>query len=505
MGAHPPDDRIIVVGAGLAGVATALHLAPLPVLLLGPLMHSAASSMAQGGIAAATGPDDAPGFHAADTCAAGAGLCDPQIVGRVTEAGPEIVRRLLAWGVPLDREEGGTLSRGLEAAHRRPRILHAGGDATGWTVLDTLTTRLAEAPHIIRRSDLSALRLEVDEGRVIGLWAQAADSTPIFLPARAVVLSTGGIGGLYGATTNPTGAHGSGIALAARAGAVLRDLEFVQFHPTAIAVGRDPMPLATEALRGAGAVLVDETGARLMASTPQGDLAPRDVVARALHHARAAGHTVFLDARQAVGADFPRRFPTVHRLCREAGLDPVRQPIPVQPAAHYHMGGVAVDGNGRTSLPGLHACGEVAATGLHGANRLASNSLLEALAFAHWIAEDIKAGTAVRAAAPGPAPGRLPPRDTAALRQVMDRHVGVVRTAASLARALETLVPHSAVDDAHLVAALVAIAALDRRESRGGHFRADHPACATVARSASFTLAEALPRLAAMAPFPEVA
>lgn len=498
-------DRVIVVGAGLAGVATALHLAPLPVLLLGPQMRSTASGMAQGGIAVATGPDDDPALHAADTHAAGAGLCDPQTVARVTEAGPGLVQDLIARGVTFDRAADGSLARGLEAAHGRSRILHAGGDATGWTVLETLTARSAEATHIIRRSDLAAHRLEMREGRITGLWATDADGSLVFLPARAVVLATGGLGGLYAATTNPAGARGSGLALAARAGAVLRDLEFVQFHPTAIATGSDPMPLATEALRGAGATLVDERGARIMAGVAQGDLAPRDVVARAIHTALAQGRTVFLDAREAVGADFPHRFPTVHRLCREAGLDPVRQPIPMRPAAHYHMGGIAVDGRGRTSLEGLYACGEVASTGLHGANRLASNSLLEALAFARWIAGDIAGTTAAPLPRPGPAPRRQQARDRAALRRVMEQDVGVVRTADGLTRALTALAPQAGEDDAHLVAALVALAALDREESRGGHFRADHPATGAIARHATFTLAEALPRLAAFAPLPEVA
>ncbi|OYY08690.1 MAG: L-aspartate oxidase [Rhizobiales bacterium 35-68-8] len=502
-------DRVIVVGAGLAGVATALHLAPLPVLLLGPGLGATASAMAQGGIAVAMGPGDDPACHAADTLAAGAGLCDPDIVAVVTGAGSALVEDLLRRGVPFDRDADGVLERGLEAAHDRPRILHAGGDATGHTVLRTLTDHVAMAHHVTRQADLIARRLAVTDGRVTGLWAVRADGAPVFLAARAVVLATGGVGGLYAATTNPRGACGSGLALAARAGAVLRDLEFVQFHPTAIATGADPMPLATEALRGAGAVLVEETGARLMAGSPQGDLAPRDVVARAIHAARAEGRSVFLDARAAVGADFARRFPTVHRLCRAAGLDPAREAIPVRPAAHYHMGGVAVDAQGRTSLPGLHACGEVASTGLHGANRLASNSLLEALAFARWIAQDILSATApAHPAPPLPAPSLasgVSPDQFAGLRAVMDRHVGVVRSAGGLEQALRRLAPHAAADDAHLVASLVALAALDRRESRGGHFRADHPAPAPEARHSTVTLAGAFPRLAAFAPVPEVA
>ena len=216
------------------------------------------------------------------------------------------------------------------------------------------------------------------------------------------MLATGGIGGLYAATTNPLGAIGSGLALAARAGAVLRDLEFVQFHPTALALGADPMPLVTEAMRGEGAILVDGRGERFMADVPGAELAPRDVVARAIWRQIAAGQRVFLDARVALGGRFARRFPTVTAICRAAGLDPARQPIPVRPAAHYHMGGVAVTASGRTTVAGLWACGEVAATGLHGANRLASNSLLEAVAFAGWVAADLK-GEAWRPRARPPA------------------------------------------------------------------------------------------------------
>jgi L-aspartate oxidase len=290
-----------------------------------------------------------------------------------------------------------------------------------------------------------------------------------------VVLATGGVGALYASTTNPRGATGRGLALAARAGAVLRDMEFVQFHPTAIATGADPMPLATEALRGEGARLIDETGAPVMAGIAGGDLAPRDVVARGIFQAQARGAQVFLDCRGELGARMATRFPTVAGLCAAAGIDPRLQAIPVRPAAHYHMGGVKVDATGASTVPGLFACGEVASTGLHGANRLASNSLLEAMAFAPAIAE---------AAAVVPAPGQgraeaTTPRsdgDPEALRAVMERQVGVVREAEGLAEAVRHLAPAARAGcDAALTGLAIAASALSRRESRGAHWRGDHP------------------------------
>lgn len=486
-------DRVIVVGAGVAGLAVALELAPLPVLLVAPEPGEGArpaTALAQGGIAAALGPDDDPRLHAQDTQAAGAGLCDPIAVARVTGAGQRVVSRLLDWGVALDRAPDGTLARGLEAAHGRARILHAGGDATGRHILDALAARAAAAPHV-RRLSARARQIAVRGERVSGLWCETAPGRAVLVEGRAVVLATGGVGGLYAATTNPPGARGAGLALAARAGAVLRDMECVQFHPTALDVGADPLPLATEALRGAGARLVDGTGAPVMADSAGGDLAPRDVVARALHARLAAGGRVFLDARGAPGAAFARLFPSVHALCRRYGMDPTRALLPVRPAAHYHMGGIKVDGAGRTCLDGLYACGEVASTGLHGANRLASNSLLEALAFAHWIAEDISG----RAARPGSGPPcRFAPGgvETApSLRRSMEAQAGLVRDAAGLSALLDAVLPRAARCDVALTAALIAFGALRREESRGAHLRADFPATGA-ARHQDITL-DALP------------
>ncbi|TXN71256.1 FAD-binding protein, partial [Methylobacterium sp. WL18] len=277
------------------------------------------------------------------------------------------------------------------------------------------------------------------------------------------------------------GALGGGLALAARAGAVMRDMEFVQFHPTAIAAGADPMPLATEALRGEGARLIDETGEAVMAGITGGDLAPRDVVARGIFQALQRGRIVYLDARGALGAAMPKRFPTVAGLCAAAGIDPAVQPIPVRPAAHYHMGGVKVDAHGATSVPGLFACGEVSSTGLHGANRLASNSLLEGLAYAGFIAEALDA----------PLPGAIIPEtvgprsvaDLLSIRRLMEAQVGVVRDAAGLEQAVAMLEPRSETCDAALVALMIARGALTRRESRGAHWRSDFPHIAPAAHT----------------------
>ncbi len=396
---------------------------------------------------------------------------------------------LLALGAHFDLDETGSLSLGREAAHSRRRILHA-RDATGAEIVRTLVAAVRHAPEIRMIDSAFAVDLVMDDGRVIGAVAVHEDGRRVLHLAPAVVVATGGLGHLYLHTTNPPEATGDGLAMAARAGARLVDLELVQFHPTALATGADPMPLLTEALRGEGAVLVDETGRRFMSGEhPDRELAPRDVVARAIWKKLMAGHRVFLDSREAVGEEFPERFPTVFRLCQEQGLDPRVEAIPVAPAAHYHMGGIAVDERGRTSLPGLWAAGEVTSTGVHGANRLASNSLLEALVFGARVAEDLR-----EAPAAGRAPRNLrlagvgiaAPGDAelvTAIRRLMWEKVGVVRDATGLTSALMELDrlaarhPQAAGEARNLlgVARLVTAAALARRESRGGHYRSDFP------------------------------
>ncbi len=492
--------EVLVVGTGAAGLAAALGCSPqrVTVLTKARLGTGGSSPWAQGGIAAAVGKDDAPSLHAADTMAAGAGLNDPRVVEILTTEGPERIQALLALGAHFDLDDAGSLALGREAAHSRRRILHA-RDATGAEVVRALVAAVRRSPQIRVLDETFAVDLALEDGEVVGLLAVHADGRRVLHLAPAVVLATGGLGQLYLHTTNPREATGDGLAMAARAGARLVDLEFVQFHPTALATGADPMPLLTEALRGEGAILVDDEGRRFMTDEhPDRELAPRDVVARAIWRRLMSGRPVFLDAREAVGHEFPERFPTVFKLCQEHGLDPRREPIPVAPAAHYHMGGIAVDERGRTSLPGLWACGEVAATGAHGANRLASNSLLEALVFGARVAEDLRARVPVGKVprrpylagdgsdnGDGPALGG--PGDaelTAAVRRLLWEKVGVVRDEAGLAFAVDELRrlaashPQAAGEARNLlgIGRLVAAAALERRESRGGHYRSDFPA-----------------------------
>jgi L-aspartate oxidase len=497
-------DRVLVIGGGVAGLAAAIRLAPLPVTVIAgaKLATGAATAWAQGGIAAAMGDDDRPELHAADTLKAGAGIGDADIARHVTAAAPGIIDWLKRLGASFDRDAAGKIALGLEAAHSRRRIVHARGDGTGRAVLEALIRAARALPTIELIEDGRANDLVLDrDGHIAGVIA-TRNGQRHFIPAHALILATGGIGGLYRHTTNPLGAVGGGLAIAARAGAVLRDMEFVQFHPTAIALGRDPMPLATEAIRGEGAALVNGKGERFMAEVPGAELAPRDVVARAIWRELQRGEKVFLDGSSAMGARFPMRFPSVTALCRDLGLDPATTPIPVRPAAHYHMGGIKVDERGRSSLSGLWACGEVAATGFHGANRLASNSLLEALAFADWIAADIEGRTGASAPRPVELPPSTPltwpdPARLTAIRTLMEDGVGVARdeerltaTLGDFAGAANSEGPER---DLAVVGLTIAASALSRRESRGGHFREDYPqARPERAHSSEITLAAAL-------------
>jgi len=361
----------VIIGAGLAGLMTALRLAPLPVVVLAkaPLGEGTSSGWAQGGLAAAIGADDDPGLHCADTLAAGDGLCDRDTAQRITAAAPSAIETLMRYGVRFDHRDG-RHALGLEAAHSRHRIIHAGGDSTGREIMRAVSAAVRATPSITVVNG-RARRLLMADGAIAGVLAVAAQG-PMLLPTGRVVIATGGLGGLFRHTTNPSGALGEGLALAALAGATLSDMEFVQFHPTALDDGGAPLSLVSEAVRGAGAVLVNETGARFLLGTPGAELAPRDVVSRAIWGQLMLGHRCFLEARS-LGDDFGRRFPRITARCLAAGIDPARHPIPVRPAAHYHMGGIAVDPGGRSTVPGLWACGEASATGLHGANRLASN------------------------------------------------------------------------------------------------------------------------------------
>ena len=494
----------VIIGAGLAGLATALHLAPQRCVLLTAgtlqaetLWREPASGWAQGGIAAAVSPADEPCRHAGDTIAAGAGLCDPDVVAQITAAAPSAIEWLVNQGVPFDREPDGALALGLEGAHGMRRIVHACGDSTGAEVMRTLAAVAARTPSISVLERARATRIVMVDGAVAGVEIEC-HGVRLVLPTARVVLATGGVGGLFARTTNPLGSYGQGLVLAARAGARLRDLEMVQFHPTAFDLGGlDPMPLISEAVRGEGALLVTADG-RPVLDNP---LAARDVVARAVFASLQRGEQVFLDARDAIGAEFPDHFPTVTAKCRAAGVDPVTQLIPVSPAAHYHMGGVLTDATGRTTAPGLWAVGEVASTGLHGANRLASNSLLEAVVMGTLAAHDIAGApesgiggaasplTAIAALPDGGRQLKGTDRPEARLRRDMFAVVGVARDGATLgplvARLQDEVVARrhagsgdafEAVPIATLAALAIAWSALRREESRGAHTRTDFPA-----------------------------
>ncbi|WP_445256439.1 L-aspartate oxidase [Nocardioides aurantiacus] len=468
---------VVVVGAGVAGLSTALGLARTrDVLVVSD--GEGSTGWAQGGIAAASTPDDSPALHAADTRAAGDDWCDPRAVDRLVEEGPLRLAELVAAGARLDREPDGRLSRSLEGGHHRRRVVHASGDATGAEVARALSAATAEVPRLSAR--VVGL-LQSASGAVAGLICRSSDGL-VRVRARAVVLATGGLGHVYGATTNPAGVRGEGLALALLAGATLSDLELVQFHPTALHTGAagGQLPLVTEALRGEGARLLDLSGAPLMAGRHRlGDLAPRDVVAREVHRAArrtGSGH-VWLDARSV--PDVARRFPTVAASCAAHGLDLAADLLPVTPAQHFLCGGVTTDGWGATDVPGLYAVGEVAATGVHGGNRLASNSLLEGLVYGARVA----AGLVLELPPADSSDGSTPllvdsPAAAGAARVVMDVHAGIVRSGDGLADAASVLRPLVHRDPVALVGAAVVAAAAARPESLGCHFRSDAPASA---------------------------
>ncbi|TGS14391.1 L-aspartate oxidase [Mesorhizobium sp. M2E.F.Ca.ET.209.01.1.1] len=487
--------RPVITGGGIAGLMTALHLAPEPVVLISKSSfgQEASSMLAQGGVAASLGSDDSPDLHLADTLAAGDGLCDEKAVRRVVESAPHAIEHLARLGVAFDRASDGTLLLGLEAAHSRRRIVHAGGDATGRELVRALADAVWRTPSITVLEGVEVRRLIVEDGEIAGVLA-VGNGDAMTLSTRSVVLATGGIGGLFDHTTNPLGSFGQGLALAARAGAKLADLEFVQFHPTALVGPRRPMPLISEAVRGEGAVLVDERGRRFLADTPGGELAPRDVAARGVWRELRAGHRVFLDARRCLGPRFAQRFPAIASLCREAGIDPAVDPIPVCPAAHYHMGGVAVDAEGRSSLRGLWACGEVARTGLHGANRLASNSLVEAVVCAASVAASVAASPTANRRLKPPIVPRRP--DGSRIRPIVSHALGIERDGQMLREAAKALAPivagRDAASDPALVALMITIAALRREESRGSHFRIDFPWRDARSRSLRLTMDETL-------------
>jgi L-aspartate oxidase len=507
LAAQPPGWEIetdtVVVGSGIAGLVTALEAqrAGRVLLVTKALLDEGSTRWAQGGIAAALDPADSPEDHLRDTLEAGVGLCDERAVRALVTDGPEAVRRLIGIGAAFDREADGSLSLTREGGHHRRRIAHAGGDATGAEVSRALLAALkqAEDVEIIENAHVLDL-LKGGDGRVVGLTLHVmgegqADGVGA-VRARAVVLATGGLGQLFSATTNPEVSTGDGVALALRAGAAVTDLEFVQFHPTVMWLGpeaRGRQPLITEAVRGEGAYLIDSGGQRFMIGRHEmAELAPRDVVAKGImaRMLETGEPCMFLDGRHLGERVWSERFPNILENCRSHGVDPVTQPIPVLPAAHYASGGIRTDLSGRTSVPGLYACGEVACTGVHGANRLASNSLLEGLVFAERIAADLRVAWSADHEEVAEAVawrGNLDPSVRNEVQEIMSEYVGVLRSAEGLAAAelrLAELSGRTATEpglaaweatNLHLVATALVAAARRREETRGSHWREDFP------------------------------
>ncbi len=493
----------LVIGSGIAGLRAALSLAGAGevIVLTKADPRESNTGYAQGGIAAALGPDDSPELHARDTIAAGDGLCEPAAVDVLVREGPRYVRELIEWGVAFDVDAEGRPALGREAAHSVRRVLHA-RDASGRELGRLLWSRVSTTPRIKVLDDALATQLLMSGGCCDGVAYVNTRGEQGLVRAGRTLLATGGAGQVFRETTNPAVATGDGLAMAARAGASIGDIEFVQFHPTALSVEGAPRFLLSEALRGEGARILNEAGEAFVARyEPAGDLASRDLVARAIvREVERTGSRVYLSMAHLDPDFIRRRFPTIAQACAHAGLDLTRDRIPVSPAAHYVMGGIDTDLDGRTSIPHLFAAGEVACTGVHGANRLASNSLLEGLVFGARAAEAMRGpiraaalrhGEVVRHAPPQPEATQVP--DEFAVRDLMWRDAGLLRARGSLERAVaqlerwagaaEAARPARAGDHGFrrvgslvTVGLLIARAALRREESRGGHFRTDFPA-----------------------------
>ncbi len=497
---NSPNNSIVIVGAGLAGLFTAIKLAPLNVVIVASkkLGSGTSSQWAQAGIAAAMGKSDSILSHLKDTIDVGGGIVDEKIAELVITNGPSRVNDLIALGVPFDKDTNNELILRKEAAHQHNRIVSVRGDMTGKKIMETLTQIVKKSDHIRVIEGYNATELHQIDGKIQGISIQKENKVEL-INSNCVVLATGGIGQLYKITTNSKEALGDGVGMAARAGAVLSDMEFVQFHPTAFDIGIDPAPLATEALRGEGALIVNTKDERFIYNSHKdGELAPRDIVARSIFQEQQKGQKVFLDCRGDLGNRMINDFPTVYQLCRNSGINPSEDKIPISPAAHYHMGGILTDENGKTNIEGLYACGENASSGVHGANRLASNSLLEAIVFGDIISKDIKenmnklmAYNKIRIDITKSK--SLSILKLQELRSIMTEFVGVERDQEGLEKAYSMVkdiyteyTKNGFLNNSLITSLLIIQSALTRKEHRGSHYRKDFPKLNKKLNSRSF-------------------
>jgi len=497
---NSPNNSIVIVGAGLAGLFTAIKLAPLNVVIVASkkLGSGTSSQWAQAGIAAAMGKSDSILSHLKDTIDVGGGIVDEKIAELVITNGPSRVNDLIALGVPFDKDTNNELILRKEAAHQHNRIVSVRGDMTGKKIMQTLTQIVKKSDHIRVIEGYNATELHQIDGKIQGISIQKENKVEL-INSNCVVLATGGIGQLYKITTNSKEALGDGVGMAARAGAVLSDMEFVQFHPTAFDIGIDPAPLATEALRGEGALIVNTKDERFIYNSHKdGELAPRDIVARSIFQEQQKGQKVFLDCRGDLGNRMINDFPTVYQLCRNSGINPSVDKIPISPAAHYHMGGILTDENGKTNIEGLYACGENACSGVHGANRLASNSLLEAIVFGDIISKDIKEN--MNKSTPNKEvriditkSKSLSILKLQELRSIMTEFVGVERDQEGLEKAYSMVqdiyteyTKNRFLNNSLITSLLIIQSALARKEHRGSHYRKDFPKLNKKLNSRSF-------------------
>ena len=493
---YRPD--VVIVGGGVAGLTTALNLAPRKVCIItkSTLGVNTSSMWAQGGIAAAVGINDSVKSHIEDTVATAKGLADENVIVKVVSEAENIISDLESFGVNFDKNDDGSFDLGLEAAHSSNRIVRSKGDSSGIEIMRGLIEKVRESHNITVLENVSIDSIMSENNTIHGVIGRLVqDNVPdnhVVIESSNVVLATGGLGGIFANTTNPRSSYGEGIALAAQAGAVLTDMEFIQFHPTGLDFGLDPTPLATEAIRGDGAYLVNQNEERFMLGIhPENELAPRDLVAQNLFKQIEKGNSVFLDCRK-ISNEFETKYPQVASYCQAAGLNPKIDLLPILPVAHYHIGGVKTDLEGKTSIEGLWCCGEVAATGIHGANRLASNSLLESMVFGRIVAKNINSLPIKKVNKINPDFIRMHKEKTKnrirakkyiwQLRSSMMRNIGIVRNHSSIIRGLHDILKiereskglSAKLNDMILVSKFIIIGAYLRKESRGCHLRSDY-------------------------------